>query len=407
MDDSEGRDTERRAVWDDGCLCDIAAFANGDGGTILIGADDPESSVKEISNIIIERLHIEPDIHIVRKGNSALVEIDVRRSPLIVVLDGRLFERREGVTREVQGPELVRLIRSSGNVLWTDMISDDRTAKQATFSERTLDFIAERAGSNGVDEPIDLMSHFGLLEDGRMTKAAVLLMADDPCIASPDAYVKIGKFTEDKILIAESYIRGPLVMQVDEVVDVLSKKYLEAQVRRDGEVMKIGYEYPIEALREFVANAVVHRDYSVPGPIEIRLYPDRIEVFNPGRLPRDWTASTLDKSEHGSAAPNRRIFATMRGIGTIEGRGVGIRNAIELCQESGNGKPRFDTRFEGVRVTIDSRDPLGEMVDVGLRDAEAGRGMPAHEAIDMIRKRNHPCPQNDGSRRDRYHHEGA
>lgn len=359
MDDSEGRDTERKAAWDDGCLCDIAAFANGDGGTILVGADDPESSAKEISRIIGERLRIEPDVHIVREGSTVLVEIDVRRSPLIVVLDGRVFDRRDGVTREVQGPELVRLIRSAGNVLWTDMVLDERTAKQATFSERTLDSIAERAGLNGVAEPTDLMSRFGLLEGGRMTKAAALLMADDPCIASPDAYVKIGKFTDEKFLIAESYIRGPLVMQADETVEILSKKYLDAQACRDGEATKIRYEYPIEALREFVANAVVHRDYSVPGPIEIRLYPDRIEVFNPGRLPRDWTASTLDESEHGSVAPNRRIFTAMREFGFIEGKGCGIRKAIELCLESGNGRPRFDTKFDGVRVSIDSTDFLG------------------------------------------------
>ena len=61
----------------------------------------------------------------------------------------------------------------------------------------------------------------------------------------------------------------------------------------------------------------------------------------------------------------------------------------------------------GRLIVVESDEMLGEMVDIGLRDVEAGRGMPAHDAIDMIRKRNHPCPQNDGSRRDRYHHEGA
>ncbi len=61
----------------------------------------------------------------------------------------------------------------------------------------------------------------------------------------------------------------------------------------------------------------------------------------------------------------------------------------------------------GRMFVIESDEALGEMVDVGLRDAEAGRGMPAHEAIDMIRKRNNPSMQNDGTRRDRYHHEGA
>ncbi len=407
MDDSEGHVAERKVAWDDGCLCDIAAFANGDGGTILVGADDPESSMEKISKIISERLHIEPGIRMIRDENIGLIEIDVRRSPLVVVLDGRLFERRGGVTQEIHGPEFTDKILSAGNVLWTDMMLDEKKATQVTFSERTLQHIAESAGLDGTAAPTDLMSRFGMLDNGRMTVAVALLMADDPSIASPEAYVKIGKFTEYKFLIAESYIRGPLVTQIDEAVDILSKKYLDAQACRDGEVLKIRYEYPIEALREFIANAVVHRDYSVPRPTEIRLYPDRIEIFNPGRLPRGWTASALDESEHESIAPNRRIFTVMRELGFIEGKGHGIRKAVKSCLESGNGRPRFDTKFDGVRVSIDSTDFLGEMVDVGLRDVEAGRGMPAHEAIDMIRKRNNPSTQNDGTRRDRYHHEGA
>lgn len=398
MDDLEGRDAERRAVWDDSCLRDIAAFANSDGGAMFVGADDPEQSIEGISHIIRERLFIEPEIRVVRDGDTNLIEIDVRRNPLVVVLDGKLFERTGGVTLEVQGPELVQLIRSAANVLWTDMILDDKVAAQITVSETTLRRIAEMAGSNGVTDPMGTMSRFGLLEHGRMTVAAALLMADDPCIASFEAYVKIGKFTDDKLLIAESYICGPLVMQMDEVIDILSKKYLEAQFCREGEVPGIRYEYPIDALREFIANAVVHRDYSVPGSIEIRLYPRRIEIFNPGRLPRGWAASTLGEPGHGSVASNRRIFAMMKGIGIIEGTGLGIRKAMGLCIESGNGRPRFDTRFDGVRVTIDSVDLLGEMVDAGLRDVEAGRGMPAHEAIDEIRKRSQAPRRKDVAR---------
>lgn len=403
----ENYDTEWKLIWKSDYLRNIAAFANGEGGKLIIGmsddgkaigVDDPKQVAKSISDTVRNRLHIVPDVRIIEEDGVNLIQIDVEKRDFPVDLDGKYYKKSGNTTQEVTGNDLIQLILETRGLTWTDQVLTESKVASAVISQGTLDYIVskgERCGRMSDESRAEfqyLASHFGLLEDGRMTIAAALLLSDDPSLIVPGAFVKIGKFTDDKILMAEDYIRGPVVKQADLVMDTLEKKYLKSRFYLEGITRKAQFEYPLDALREFVVNAVAHRDYSVFEPVEIRLYPHRLEIFNYAKLPRGWTEATLDDPDHGSVAPNRRIALVLHEIGAIERWGSGISKASTLCVSAGNGKPRFDTKFDGLRVTIDALD-VGweESTKTSFSVPNLTKG--EQRVLNMIRKDNHATAQ--------------
>ena len=93
-------------------------------------------------------------------------------------------------------------------------------------------------------------------------------------------------------------------------------------------------------MREAVINAVIHRDYADPVPIQIRVYDERIVLWNPGRLPGDWSVERLT-GEHASVPYNPAIAYAFFRAGMIEAWGRGIRRIATACEDAGNPAPEW------------------------------------------------------------------
>ena len=125
---------------------------------------------------------------------------------------------------------------------------------------------------------------------------------------------------------------------------------------------------PGEALREAVLNAVAHRDYGNPAPIQIRVYDDHIALWNPGALPPDWTLDKL-MGTHSSAPHNPGIANAFFRAGMVEAWGRGIGGIVRACRSAGTAKPqwvvepgglRLEFVFTGAGYQPQSRKPAGE-----------------------------------------------
>ena len=126
----------------------------------------------------------------------------------------------------------------------------------------------------------------------------------------------------------------------------------------------VTYEVPFGVLREAVVNAVAHRNYASKSGVQVMVFADRIEVWNPGGLPEDLTVDML-KGPHPSVPRNRLICEPLYLAHYIERAGTGTLDMIRLCREAGLPEPEF--RSEGERfVTIVWRDWLTEEVIASL-----------------------------------------
>jgi ATP-dependent DNA helicase RecG len=99
-------------------------------------------------------------------------------------------------------------------------------------------------------------------------------------------------------------------------------------------------EYPLEAVREAVANALCHRDYAASGTVQIRVYDDRMEVWNPGMLPPELTVEALYQ-EHPSRPRNRRLALALYRARLIEQWGTGTIRIVQACEARGMPRPEF------------------------------------------------------------------
>jgi predicted HTH transcriptional regulator len=117
-------------------------------------------------------------------------------------------------------------------------------------------------------------------------------------------------------------------------------------------------EYPFQAVREAIINAVVHTDYALGGiDIKVAVFDDRIEITNPGFLP---FGLTLEAALSGvSRLRNRVIGRVFRDLKLIEQWGSGMGRMITACKDQGIRPPRFEEIGASFRVTLFS-EPVGK-----------------------------------------------
>ena len=178
------------------------------------------------------------------------------------------------------------------------------------------------------------------LREGRhLKRAAVLLFHPEPGAFFREAYLKIGYFRGADILYQDA-VEGDLFSQVERAMDLLYSKYSRALISYDDVYRVEMHPVPYEAMREAVTNAVIHRDYAVPVPIQIRVYDDRVAIWNAGRLPTGWSLENLT-GEHASRPYNPAIADAFFRAGLIEAWGRGIHRIRQACEEAGNPVPRW------------------------------------------------------------------
>lgn len=203
--------------------------------------------------------------------------------------------------------------------------------------------------------PEKALAHLNLLDGKLPSYAAVLIFCDDPQRFLPTAEVKCLHFhgTEIRKPIPSYQIyKGPVFHQVDEAVDfVMSKLARAVGTRAQGPEAPVEYELPKGAVAEAVVNAVAHRDYSSNAGVQVMLFADRLEVWNPGELPPPLTPERLRKP-HASIPRNPLIAEPLYLAHYIEKAGTGTLDMIARCREAGLPGPDFEQRAGQFVVTL-------------------------------------------------------
>jgi ATP-dependent DNA helicase RecG len=219
-----------------------------------------------------------------------------------------------------------------------------------------------------------LLTHLNLLEQGKPTHAAVLLFGAEPQRFHRTAETKcIHCFgTEYRRPFASLQVYGgDLFGQADQALEFVQGKIDRAiGTRAAGITAPATYELPPDAIGEAIVNAIAHRDYFSNASVEVRLFADCLEVWNPGRLPDTLTLESL-RGDHPSVPHNPLIAESLYLTRYIERVGSGTQAMISLCREAGLPEPQFEQRGGFFVVTL-WRDWLTAelLAGLGLNDRQ-------------------------------------
>ena len=112
----------------------------------------------------------------------------------------------------------------------------------------------------------------------------------------------------------------------------------------------------MEAIREIVANMIVHRDYRSSSDSIVKIFDNKIEFYNPGRLPDSITVEDLLSNNYKSTPRNKLIADFCKSLGLIEKYGSGIKRIVDHCKADNHPVPEFRNISEGFLVTIFGKD---------------------------------------------------
>lgn len=325
--------------------------------------------------------------HATRHGKTRLVYVwgsdDKKRVPkmrhLISKASGQLIRRRvddvSALTAEVYA-SLVDYLDGIGalRVPPFDTSACDG-ATLANLSRKRIDWFLETARRErgfplkSKTTTQALLTHLNLLDHGKPTNAAMILFGANPQRFHRTAETKCIHChgTEYRRPFASLQVYGgDLFEQADQARDfVLGKINRAIGTRATSITAPATYELPPDAVGEAIVNAIAHRDYNSNASIEVRLFADRLEVWNPGKLPG--TLSLDDLREAHPSVPNNPLVAESLYLTRyIERVGSGTQAMIGLCSEAGLPEPDFQLRAGSFVLTL-WRDWLTDEVLAGLR----------------------------------------
>ena len=366
----------------------VSAFANKDGGIIYIGISDKKeikgfeytnSMLGDLTNKIVNLLGIHPQIDGIKINKKDVLQIRVKKSTLPVSYKGKYYTRVGNTTREMQGEELRSFFIKGTN--WDGLTGNYSLDEIDPEAVRKFIRMASRNGRlKTADENEDIKTIFKKLKliiNGKLTNAAIMLFGNDPQKYFINALVRVGRFKDETTIIGDRRIEGNLFKQIEEAEEAI-KNFINVRYEITGEQLtrKNIWDYPLEAIREALLNAVIHRDYfKYNVQTQIKIFNDWIWFFNIGGLPEGITLEQL-KTTHPSVARNPLIVHIFYLAGLIEEYGSGIGRIMDSLKEANLPEPEFKEEFAGfslyMRKDYYTEERLKEM---GLNDRQIKAAM--------------------------------
>jgi len=380
---AETQNIEYKQSWHDDYLKWVCGFANAQGGLIFIGKDDNGNVVgiddykklmDDIPNKIRNAIGIMVEVNLHEETGNYFIEIVIHPYSVPISLRGRYYFRSGSTKQELTGASLNEFLLKKSGKTWDDVL--EPRASFDDIDEKTVNTYlkaSENAGRLPENEGLalsELLEKLRLTENGQMKRAALVLFGKDPGKFYPNTFVKIGRFGKDDTDIKfQETEEGNLIRLLQAVLNQLNHKFLTRPIEFEGMHRIEKGEYPIAAIREMLLNALVHRNY-MGAPIQIRVYDDKISIWNEGTLPDGLTLDALKRSH--SSRPRNPIIADVcfRG-GYIDAWGRGTIKIIDTCKQADLPEPEMKELDGGFIITLfkDNLTPE-QLTKLGLNDRQ-------------------------------------
>lgn len=372
---------------------DCVAFANAQGGCIEFGIEDgealppasqtidesfPVNLVNKISGLA-NNLILNAEIEKKNNGGETLVLHILRSSSIAITSSGKIYIRIGDNSVPVTSSEdIVRLAADKNSFSWEDALSPyewqkadkdklDKFIADIKSSDRVSKFVKDKETKEILDyfymtdTESDRMTNLGVLFIGRNTQRGRLSNAPIvQCIKYDEYGEKVNKWVWD------DYLLNPQEL-IDSIWETVPE-WTETYEISDGMRRKNVPAYEEAVIREIVCNSLVHRPYTIRGDIFINIYPDRIEVVNPGQLPLGITPENI---LHKTYKRNEHFANICYVLHLMEREGSGYDKMYELQLSLGKSVPQVIEGDDYVKAVVERRirsvDALKLMQDVKER----------------------------------------
>lgn len=380
---NESEILEFKERFDNETIETVVALANAKGGIILIGVSDNNElkgvtvgreTLKDWTNRISQTTEptIIPEIDKCEMAGKTIVAIIVKEAPLKpIAYKGVCLLRVKNSNKKLTPKKISELYLQTIASSWDSYIVRNTTIEEINNDKvrQYIDF-ANKTGRRKISEaPLEVLKKLELIRDNKPTWASILLFGRNPQGSLPQSKIHCGRFKNEVTIIDDELLDGNIIGQVDKAMGFI-KKHLKLEFKITGEARrKEIWEYPLEAVREAIVNAVCHRDYTEASDVQIRTYDDKLIIWNPGKLPSGITIEDLYKP-HKSVPRNKLIAQVFFDIGLIEKWGTGIERMVRACMIQGLPKPKFE-EYQGFRVVF-MKDIYSEeyLRDLGLNERQ-------------------------------------
>lgn len=344
----------------------LMAMANAQGGTVLIGVDGRTGRIEGLRNprqaretAIEAALLCEPQLIL---PLPELVQIDQKTVLVVVVpaglpnvysLNGRYLARVGSLNKPIPATTLRHLLIERGEISF-EMLTDPRATYEDLDPAKIAAYARMFRWGDSITQEELLLSRGCLVREGdtyRPTHAGILLFGRNPQQFFLNAQVVVVQYQGTEM--GDEFIREDIGGTLDEQIDAAELflvRHMRKSMRLVGLKREETTEYPVEAVREAVVNAVAHRDYAIRGEaIRVSVFSDRIECYSPGRLPGHVTVQNIADERF---SRNEALVQVLADMGYIERLGYGINRMIQLMAEYGSRPPVFEERAGGFQVTL-------------------------------------------------------
>jgi len=385
----ENLHTEFKSSFNDSVIETLVAFANSNGGNVLVGLNDKglpikgfkigEETFQKWINEIKNKTQpsIIPDIKLIKLKGQQVVSISIQEFPVKPVsFKGRYYKRIKNSNHQLSPIEITDLNIQSLQLSWDAYPSDGITQKDLD-SKKITKFISKvntigRFKLEGTN--IECLEKLRLVSKNKITNAALLLFAKSTIKYN----VHLGRFKTPSHIIDDKMLQGTLFEAVEDTM-----KYIVSQIKVAFEITGKTtqrteiFEYPLPALRELVLNALIHRDYLSPIDVQIKIFDNSITFFNPGKLYGSLTVNDLKTNSYQAYTRNKLIAEAFYLTGDIEKYGSGfmrIREELKqyptmqlICEEIPNGFLATLT-YTKQKTSVNTQSKVGDKVGEKVGD---------------------------------------
>lgn len=327
----------------------LVAFANANGGVLVIGIEDngtvtgidSEKAINEYIDVpysnCIGKLRVNHEVRSVKEDDFdkkiLIFSIEPSENSVIKLKDGKVYLRIGDKSKLLNYDQVTQLEYDKG-----DRSFEDEIILDSSMDDVDRELLEEY--KNKLNTNLDLeeiLEARGLLKNNHLTNAGVLLFAKYPTKFLPNARLRLLKYDGIKIktgkrlnIVKEINFEKSIPRIIQEVREKINVQLREFQFLDENGLFKVIPEYPEFAWFEGIVNSLAHRDYSIMGDyVRVSLYDDRLEIFSPGKLPNIVTLENMLNTRY---SRNPRIARVLSEFGWVKELNEGVKRIYDEMQ---------------------------------------------------------------------------